>query len=71
MRGASYPAVTDGDVLASEIPLPPLDEQHRIVARIEELFARIEEARRLCAVANQDLERLGGAVLARAFRGEL
>jgi type I restriction enzyme S subunit len=29
------------------IPLPPLDEQQRIVARIEELAARIEEARGL------------------------
>ncbi|HEU0000098.1 MAG TPA: restriction endonuclease subunit S [Ktedonobacteraceae bacterium] len=29
------------------IPLPPLEEQRRIVARIEELASRIEEARRL------------------------
>jgi type I restriction enzyme S subunit len=29
------------------IPLPPIDEQRRIVARIEELTARIEEAREL------------------------
>jgi type I restriction enzyme, S subunit len=33
--------------LAAEMPLPPLDEQSRIVARIEELAARIEEARGL------------------------
>jgi len=33
--------------LASEIPLPSLDEQRRIVARIEELVARIEEAQEL------------------------
>jgi type I restriction enzyme S subunit len=33
--------------LAAEIPLPPLDEQRRIVARIEALAARIEEARGL------------------------
>jgi len=33
--------------LAMEIALPPLDEQRRIVARIEELAAKIEEARRL------------------------
>lgn len=33
--------------LASEIPLPSLDEQRRIVARIEKLVARIEEAREL------------------------
>lgn len=30
-----------------EIPLPPLDEQRRIVARIKELAAKVEEARRL------------------------
>lgn len=33
--------------LAAEIPLPPLEEQQRIVARIEELAGRIEEARGL------------------------
>jgi type I restriction enzyme, S subunit len=33
--------------LALEISLPPLSEQRRIVARIEELAAHIEEARRL------------------------
>src|SRR5260370_8979848 len=33
--------------LTAEISLPPLEEQHRIVERIEELAARIEEARGL------------------------
>ncbi len=33
--------------LTITIPLPPLDEQRRIVARIEELAAKIEEARGL------------------------
>ncbi|HZY30550.1 MAG TPA: restriction endonuclease subunit S, partial [Candidatus Methylomirabilis sp.] len=32
-------------LLAMKIPLPPLDEQRRIVARIEELATRIDEAR--------------------------
>jgi type I restriction enzyme S subunit len=31
----------------ARVPLPPLDEQRRIVARIEELAAKIEEVRRL------------------------
>jgi len=34
-RGASYPAVTDGDVRAQQIPLPPLPEQERIVSILD------------------------------------
>jgi len=44
MRGGTYPAVSDKDVRAVEIPLPPLPEQRRIVARIEEFARRVEEA---------------------------
>ncbi len=33
------------DILSLEIPLPPLAEQRRVVARIEELAAQIHEAR--------------------------
>jgi type I restriction enzyme S subunit len=36
-----------GRFLATKIPLPPLEEQQRIVARIEELAGKIEEARGL------------------------
>ena len=43
----NYAAIRPEDVLGYQIPLPPLDEQRRIVARIEELAARIEEAREL------------------------
>jgi len=42
-----YAAVRPKNLLAAEIPLPPLEEQRRIVARIEELAAKIEEARGL------------------------
>lgn len=43
----NYAAIRPGDVLNYRIALPPLDEQRRIVARIEELAAKIEEARGL------------------------
>ncbi|CCF82601.1 restriction endonuclease subunit S [Nitrolancea hollandica] len=42
-----YAAVRPKHLLAAAIPLPPLDEQRRIVARIEVLAAKIEEAREL------------------------
>jgi len=44
-KGASYPAVTDGDVRAQEIPFPPLDEQKRIVVKLEEAFAGLAKAK--------------------------
>src|SRR6266571_3617038 len=40
------------------IPLPPLEEQQRIVARIEELATRIEEARGLRREAVEEAERI-------------
>jgi len=45
-------------LLAMEIPLPPLDEQQRIVARIEELAAKIEEARELRQQAMKQVDSL-------------
>ncbi len=49
------------------IPLPPLEEQRRIVARIEELMERIREARHLRQKAREDTERLWQATLADLF----
>lgn len=43
MRGATYPAVSDRDVLDVEIPVPSLTEQRRIVARIKECMERVAE----------------------------
>lgn len=43
--GASYPAVTDSQVRQQPIPLPPLDEQKRIVAVLDEAFEGLSRAR--------------------------
>jgi len=53
--------------MAQPIPLPPLAEQRRIVARIEELMGRVREARRLRQEAQKDAECLWQAVLAQTF----
>lgn len=42
-----YAAVRPKNLLTASIPLPPIADQRRIVARIEELAAKIEEARGL------------------------
>lgn len=53
------------------IPLPPLSEQQRIVERIEELFAKLDEAKeRLQEVADSFAVRKA-AILHNAFTGEL
>lgn len=52
---------------ALEIPLPPLGEQRRIVARIEELAAKVEEARELRSSALDELAALRSAQSRRVF----
>lgn len=43
--GTMYPAVSDKDVAAAEIALPPLAEQRRIVAKLDQVMARTARAR--------------------------
>jgi type I restriction enzyme S subunit len=71
MRGASYPAVTDKDVFDSIIPLPPLAEQRRIVARVEAVWEKLHALKEAQAETDQELGCLEEAVLDKAFRGEL
>jgi type I restriction enzyme S subunit len=47
--GAGYPAVTDNNILESEIPLPPLDEQKRIAATL----SKADRLRRLRRYARE------------------
>ena len=58
------------DFLAMEIPLPPLEEQRRLVARIEALAAKIEEARGLRRLAVEEAEALVPSSLHRFFEIE-
>jgi type I restriction enzyme S subunit len=51
-KGASYPAVTDGDVKRQVIPVPPLPEQQRIVGILDKAFEGIATAK---ANAGQNL----------------
>lgn len=53
-----YAAVRPKTLFACEIPLPPLPEQRRIVARIEELTTKIAEARSLRQQAVEEAEAL-------------
>lgn len=53
------------------IPIPPIAEQKRIVAKIEELRSRTQKAREALEVIPQMCDRFRQSVLAAAFRGDL
>ena len=54
-----------------EIPLPPLSEQQRIVESIEELFAKLDEAKERLQEAAESFAVRKAAILHKAFTGEL
>lgn len=82
LTGIGLPNLHLRDIKATMIPLPPLPEQQRIVARIESLFAKLDAAaeklRRIC-VGNDvrisqcvgEIDLVKKSILARAFRGLL
>jgi len=66
-KQGSQPSISQKQIYCSLIPLPPLSEQRRIVARIEELMSRMREARRLREETQTDTDRLWQSVLAEVF----
>jgi type I restriction enzyme S subunit len=71
MKGDNSPSIRKDDIENYPFPLPPLSEQQRIVERIEELFAKLDEAKeRLQEVADSFAVRKA-AILRKAFTGEL
>ena len=70
-QGGGFTAIKREQLEAIEIPVPPLEEQRRIVSRIEELTRRVEEARRILKEAEAELAAFTPSLLAKAFRGEL
>jgi type I restriction enzyme, S subunit len=70
-RGTSYPAVRNKDVLSQTIPLPPLNEQRRIVAKLEALFSEVDAAVAQLQAVRQQLTVYRQAVLQAAFAGKL
>ncbi len=71
VRGAMYPAVTGAQVFGQVVPLPPLNEQKRIAAILNEQMVAVERARKAVEEELDTISKLPAALLRRAFNGEL
>ena len=65
------PRVSFDQIAEHSIPLPPLAEQRRIVAKLEELLGKVEASRQRLAPVPALLKRFRQAVLAAACSGRL
>lgn len=69
--GSTFKELSGSRMKTVKIPLPPLNEQRRIAAKIEELQSRSKKAREALVEAENLLEQLRQSVLHAAFTGKL
>lgn len=67
-KSTTIPSLAKRDLLAIEMPVPPILEQKRIVARIEELFSELNNGMETLRKTKQQLAVYRQAVLETAFR---
>jgi type I restriction enzyme S subunit len=67
MKGAAITRVTLKRMTPALLPLPPLAEQHRIVAKVDELMAICDQLEAQITVTEQDSRRFLESVLAEAL----
>lgn len=66
-KSTTIPSLAKRDLLAIEMPVPALDEQERIVGRIEELFSELDNAVETLEKVKRQLAVYRQAVLYEAF----
>lgn len=69
--GGAQPNISPKELEGFPIPLPPLNEQRRIVEKIEALTVRSRKAREALEAIPNLLDQFRQSVLAAAFRGDL
>lgn len=70
-RGTTISGITKKQLKDTTFPLPPLNEQKRIVAKIEELFSEVDKGIENLKTAREQLKIYRQAVLKHAFEGKL
>jgi len=71
ITAVTQPNINAGVIERLRLPLPGMDVQKAVVARVDALFAEIDRLVAEAAAARRLLDRLDQAILAKAFRGEL
>lgn len=71
MRGTNHPRISWKSLQKFKIPLPPLEEQKRIVAYLDSIRECAQRLVKLYEEREKELERLFPAILDRAFRGDV
>lgn len=69
--GTTFQAISGKKLRGFAVPLPPLAEQHRIVAKIEELLTQLDAGVEALNKVKAQLRRYRQAVLKAAFEGKL
>lgn len=69
--GSTFTAISKGDLQEIELPLAPLPEQRRIVAKLEALLAKVDTSRKRLERIPVILKRFRQAILAAACEGRL
>lgn len=70
-KGIAVQNISAKDIEALAFPLPPLNEQKRIVSKIEELFSELDNGIAALKTARERLKVYRQAVLKHAFEGKL
>lgn len=70
-KGGTQQNISQSVLLKEYVPVPPLETQRRIVARIDELFSELDDGETALAHAREDLEIYRKALLKAAVTGEL
>lgn len=70
-RGTTISGLTKKQLKDLDYPLPPFNEQHRIVAKIEELFFELDKGIESLKTAREQLKVYRQALLKHAFEGKL